>query len=496
MALGSFDAICPECGKPVVAASAKRSAPIIQIVVAVIVIALVTGVFFRLALRQNVDVAAQPLSTALTPSARPRSTDIRIAMTLCGSSTMGAQLVPDLVRAFLSQEHSFASPPADAPADEAKQVISGAESGKPVSVEILTGGSTSAFNGLHTARCQIGMTSRRIRSSEAAILAPLGNMLAPASEHVIGLDGLAIIVNPANSLSGLTIDQLRDIFSGHLSDWKELGSDAGHIDVFGASVGSGTSDSFKALVLGENGYSPGLKSFLHGAELSSAVSADPRAIGFVALPYVNQAKVIAIASGASAVRPTALTVGRETYPLTRRLYFYTAASPQNPLVPRFVSFAQSTSGQEIVDRDGFVGTTASDTAVRGNSNSVPSNAPRAYRQLAAGYDQAQFNFYFNTGSPDLDNKALVDVQRLVRVLALQPNRGKSIVLAGFADSTGDVQSNLALSQNRALAARKELELEGIRVKYTVGFGQELPIRDNATEAGREKNRRVEIFLTR
>jgi phosphate transport system substrate-binding protein len=76
------------------------------------------------------------------------------------------------------------------------------------------------------------------------------------------------------------------------------------------------------------------------------------------------------------------------------------------------------------------------------------------------------------------------------------NRQRSIVLAGFADSTGDPASNVALSENRAQSAARELEAEGIRVKDTVGFGQELPIRDNSTESGREKNRRVEIFITK
>jgi phosphate transport system substrate-binding protein len=107
-----------------------------------------------------------------------------------------------------------------------------------------------------------------------------------------------------------------------------------------------------------------------------------------------------------------------------------------------------------------------------------------------------FNFYFNSGSDALDNKALVDVGRLVDIMSAPANRSKEIVLAGFADSTGDPGTNQRLSENRAKAAAAELEAQGITVKETLGFGQELPIRDNATEAGREKNRRVEIFLTR
>jgi phosphate transport system substrate-binding protein len=130
------------------------------------------------------------------------------------------------------------------------------------------------------------------------------------------------------------------------------------------------------------------------------------------------------------------------------------------------------------------------------SRGLPANAPPRYRELVDQLDQASFNFYFNSGSDSLDNKALVDVGRLVDIMSAQANRSKKIVLVGFADSTGDPGTNQRLSENRAKAAASELEAQGIAVKDTLGFGQELPIRDNGTEAGREKNRRVEIFLTR
>jgi len=266
--------------------------------------------------------------------------------------------------------------------------------------------------------------------------------------------------------------------------------------VFARDDKSGTYDTFKALVLDKSALTSRARRFEDSAALSLAVSGDPHAIGFIGLPYVNQAKALRVSSGGAAIAPTSLTVGRETYPLTRRLFLYTASSPQNPLVGRFVAFVQSDPGQQIVNRDGFVGTVTSLAATKSSSRNLPAAAPAGYRRLVDAFDQASFNFYFNTGSDVLDNKALVDVGRLVGLLSASANRTKQVVLAGFADSTGDAQSNVALSVNRARAAGRELEAQGIRVKDTMGFGQDLPIRDNSTEQGREKNRRVEIFITR
>jgi phosphate transport system substrate-binding protein len=340
------------------------------------------------------------------------------------------------------------------------------------------------------------MSSRRIKSIEAATLYKLGNMISPASEHVIGLDGIAIIVNPSNPVSSLSVAQLKNIFTGKIRNWRGVGGADEAISELARDDKSGTYDTFKSLVLDGDPLVGGAQRFEDSRMLSTGVERDARAIGFIGLPYVGQTKALRISSGGAAIVPTALTVGRETYPLTRRLFLYTASSPQNPLVLRFITFAQSDMGQQIVNRDGFVGTVASLVATRSSSKDLPADAPARYRKLVDDYDQASFNFYFDTGSDALDNKALIDVGRLVSLLSTNAGRNKSVVLAGFADSTGDPQSNIALSLDRANAAAKELRAQGIQVEATVGFGQELPIRDNSTESGREKNRRVEIFISR
>lgn len=491
IAVGVTDATCPECGKPLSPAAAKASGPPVGVIVGGIVLVLLL-LFGVSRLFTKGSTATVAISTA-APAASNR-VSVPISLALCGSNTIGSQLGPNLVRGFLTTLGA-GSPTAHGVGND-EQSIEGDVTGKTVKVQIAAHGSATAFTGLRSGSCQIGMSSRRIKSGEAATLHTLGNMLSPASEHVIGLDGIAVVVNASNPIPSLTVSQLKAVFTGQIRDWHEIGGGSGHIAVFARDDKSGTYDTLKALVLNEAPLVSGSRRFEDSVALSSAVSSNSNAIGFIGLPYVGQSKAIRIASGGAAIVPTMLTIGRETYPLTRRLFLYTAASPQNPLVSKFLKYVQSDAGQVIVNHEGFVGTVASLAATKSSSRNVPVNAPPRYRNLVDGYDQASFNFYFNTGSEVLDNKALVDVGRLVSLLSSSANSGKSIVLAGFADSTGDPTSNASLSLNRANTVSKELQAEGIRVKDTVGFGQELPIRDNATESGREKNRRVEIFITR
>lgn len=511
MPAGATDAVCPECGKPIVSVASSGGTnrlPLIAVIAVVVALAAAFGVSKLLAgggsapapatsaaaVASPAQATAAAATASSTVAAAPAPAAASVTFALCGSNTIGSQLGPDLVRGFLQSLGDSSPSVRTAGTDE--QEVAGDAGGRHVDVRVAAHGSATAFTGMRAGSCQVGMASRRIRSSEAASLHSLGNMLAPSSEHVIGLDGIAVIVNAANPVTNLTLDQLKAIFTGRATSWSVAGGGSGRIAVFARDDRSGTFDTFKSLVLDNAPLAPGARRFEDSAALSAAVSADPAAIGFIGLPYVAQAKALRIASGGSPIAPTSLTVGRETYPLTRRLYLYTASSPREPLVAKFIAFAQSDAGQEVVNRDGFVGDVTALATSKSSSSNLPASAPARYRTLVDGFDQTSFNFYFNTGSDVLDNKALVDVGRLVAIMSESGNRNKSVVLAGFADSTGDPQSNVRLSENRAQSAARELEAEGIRVKDTVGFGQELPIRDNATEEGREKNRRVEIFITR
>jgi phosphate transport system substrate-binding protein len=465
------DAFCPECGAQLHAVRPPAPAwrrPVIAAIAVAAVVLIAAIALWRSHQPENVAVVVSPSPSASSAAAA-------VTLRLCGSRLMAERLATLLSEGFALHR----SP--------------GAASDGGVRTTTAAGGTSTAFDLLGANGCDVGMASRQITPAERARLRALGDMTSRAAEHVIGLDGITILVNRANRVSALSVGDVRRVFSGSAKDWSAFHGAPGAIRLYAPAGNTGTLDAFKLLVMGGSPFSPALHKVSASGDVAAAVARDPQAVGFVALPYANRAKALKIASGPVALAPTVLTVGRETYPLSRRLYLYTAPRKASAAANAFVAFAQSDEGQLLVDRAGFVGTTS--TAIPRSPVVVPPNAPPAYARLAQTTRQSEFVFYFNVGSDALDNKALVDIGRLVAAMSTPANRDQQIVLAGFADSTGDHERNIALSLARARSVQRELTSQGVRVKEALGFGDAMPIRDNATPEGREKNRRVEIFVT-
>jgi phosphate transport system substrate-binding protein len=307
---------------------------------------------------------------------------------------------------------------------------------------------------------------------------------------VLGLDGIAVIVNQANPVSSLTKEQLAKIFSGQSTEWSAVGGRNGSIKLYARDEKSGTFDTFKNLVLAGSPLSSAAKRFEDSAALSDSVANDPNGIGFIGLPYVRNAKPLAVAErGALAMLPNRFTVATEDYPLSRRLYLYTPESPQNAYARKFVQFAVSRAGQDIVASNGFVSQT-----VVGQREAVASNAPADYKRLTSGAERLSVDFRFRTGRSVLDNKALADLDRVISFVNDLHYEGDSILLFGFADNTGSRPLNDKLSDDRARTVERQFQQRGLHPATVRGLGSELPVASNDTEEGREKNRRVEIWV--
>jgi phosphate transport system substrate-binding protein len=192
--------------------------------------------------------------------------------------------------------------------------------------------------------------------------------------------------------------------------------------------------------------------------------------------------------GAVPLRPNKLTVRTEDYPLSRRLYFYIPANAK-PDARDFVRFALSSAGQDVVEKAGFVG----QKPEIAEATEAPKNAPAGYAGLGTQSDRLSQDFRCRTGSGILESKAVDDLKRLSTAMASQ-YAGRSIILIGFSDSTGSPAANKQLSERRAQAVAQQWEQDGIKPALTEGFGRELPVADNGTPEGREKNRRVEVWL--
>jgi phosphate transport system substrate-binding protein len=413
-----------------------------------------------------------------------------IILRLSGSNTIGESLAPALAQEFLKQQG--ATDVKIIPGDRDDEVfVRGILPGDrtPKAIQIHAHGSATAFEDLATGQADIGMASRKIKSEEAAQLASLGDMASAECEHIVGLDGIAVIVSRANPVRTLSKDQIAQIFEGTIGNWLEAGGTDGTIHLYARDDKSGTYDTFRSLVLGDSPLAPSAKRVEDSRKLSNSIAQDPNGIGFIGLAYVQEARALAVyENGATALLPTPFTVATEDYPLSRRLFLYTAAQPRKDLTRRFVDFALSSIGQNIVAEVGFVGQNVSAVASAG-STAVPAD----YRRLTSGFERLSLDFRFREGSSQLDNKAVADLARVVTFVTDLHYSGDNLVLLGFDDSKEATDN---LSKARADAVAQQFEQRGVKAATVMGFGSQIAVASNDTPEGRQKNRRVEIWLKR
>ncbi|POA37048.1 substrate-binding domain-containing protein [Pseudomonas sp. GW456-12-1-14-TSB6] len=414
------------------------------------------------------------------------------ALRIQGSNTIGAALGPALVEGLL-QDQGLLKVHSETPDTANEQRVVGLTAqGQRVVVEIAAHGSSTGFTALKNASADLAASSRPIKDSELLNLQARGDLKSPGAEQVIAIDGLAIILHPDNPLNQLNTEQLARIFSGEAKTWEDVGGKGGTIHLYTRDDQSGTYDTFKELVLSRRGksLSNAAKRFESSEQLSDAVSADPQAIGFIGLPYVRQAKAVAIVDGQSqAMLPLASLIATEDYPLSRRLFFYLPPDSNNPWAKALVDFAQSRRGQAIVAANGFIAQTVQAIAVTPNAL-----MPEGYQSLSRHAQRLTVNFRFEEGSASLDNKARQDLARVFDYIKHHDKTDRAVTLVGFGDAKDDPARADLLSKLRAMAVRRELVKNGVVLREVRGFGALMPVATNSGDEGRIKNRRVEVWV--
>lgn len=428
------------------------------------------------------------LSTYAEPWKAFNRTDEGQLLTMSGSNTIGAKLAPEWAKAYLEAKGAKGIFIEQGKAPNEFQ-IKGRNGTRIVYIDIRAHGTSTGFQGLAAGDADIAMASRPIKSAEWQSLIALGDLRSSQGEHVTAIDGLAVIVHPDNPIAQLSVAQIAKVFAGKFNNWQQLGGANLPINLYARDDNSGTFDTFSSLVL-RNDYSLAKKAtrFESNDELSARVSADRGAIGFVGLASVNKAKALAIKDeNTQALLPEMLFVATEDYPLSRRLFLYSAESSTNSFIADFVNFTQSQQGQQIVKEVGFVSQNPFSLALE----SV--DGPVAYQQLAKIAERLTINFRFQPGRADLDNKALRDVERLARFVREMKEQGHSIQLVGFSNAESSDKRAQVLSRLRATAVKSALYREGITTESVIGFGDRVPV---ANAAGQQsvKNDRVEVWL--
>ena len=222
-------------------------------------------------------------------------------------------------------------------------------SGKSVSV--TGGGSGVGIAALIDGQVDIATASREINANETE--AAKKNGINPV-EHSIAYDGITAVVNPANPVSELTFDQLRGIYNGSVSNWKEVGGEDQPIAVISRDSSSGTYKDFQKDVMLGDEYRPDALTQPATGGVVGEVSQNPNAIGYIGFAYLdNSIKALSLDKGNGSVTPTAESILNGEYPLSRSLYFYTNGEPSG-LTKEFIDFVLSEKGQNLVSEVGYI----------------------------------------------------------------------------------------------------------------------------------------------
>ncbi len=430
--------------------------------------------------------SAQAPAAAQAEAEAPAKT---VLLRLAGSSAIGSRLARRLASGYLSLIGDSDLTLVSGEADRAVEIV-GMQTGQRESVTITSTSSAAGLTALLRGSADMAMSSRKITPVEAERLSSLGDMTAPASEIVIGIQGIAAVVSPTNRLESLTVPQLRSVLNGRTTDWSQLGGTPGPIHVYAVDNRGGTVDASQDLLLGQDDLASAATKVAGEQALAAAVATDHSGIGVVVFGNTSNTKVLSVAdSNAAPVAPSDLAIATESYPLSQRLYLYAAPSSANLFVKRFSAYVSSAGGQAVVEASGLVPLT-----VKSEAAAVPDAASERFKQLVAGATRLSVDFRFQPGSLELDGRSVKDLDRLVIYLKSQRVSSSRVILAGFADSNGAPAANQVVSQRRAEVVMAALSRAGIVPGKTAMFGAELPVADNATPEGRERNRRVEVYL--
>jgi phosphate transport system substrate-binding protein len=441
-----------------------------------------------------------------------------------GSGTVGLGVMPFLIQGFANANGMRVTHTSDSETQTRTYQLQGTEPEACFRITVRSTGSDTAKDAIVDKGAQIGMSSRIYTDSEIQVLASAAGV-APAArseiEQVVALDAVVVVVNKHNPVTSLGLCQIAEIFAGRVRDWREVGGRPGAINLQVRLGPSGTFETFRTLVMKACGVELARTiAFSHGsyATLLAAVAADEMSIGFAPNALVTTSVNPLRLRGGCGIEQTAsaFSIKTEDYPLARRLFIF-APYPLEGYSRRLVNFikaddrADDALSLHLPDAGGEEGPhSATDQKIEPawdnhagsehvRETDADPSARRKFADMAARTERLSLTYRFAFGSEELDTKARQDIQRLARYLQKNPTPPQ-LLLAGFTDDIGSASANLELSRKRADAVRRELVALGAqryaRDVQVEGFGKVLPVACNDTELGRQKNRRVEVFVLR
>jgi phosphate transport system substrate-binding protein len=231
------------------------------------------------------------------------------------------------------------------------EVYMGANSG--TKIQVTGGGSGVGIAALQNKTTDLCNSSRKMKAAEIAnCVAAFGRR---PTEYKVALDGLSVYVNDQSPLKEISLDQLEQIFTGRVRNWKDVGGPDAPITIYSRENSSGTYEFFKEHVLKGKDFAASAQTMQGTAALLQAVAKDKNGIGYGGAAYGQGAKALPVKrdSGSKAIEPTEENVVKGTYPIWRYLYVYVNPAMDKGEIAKYLAWIRGDEGQKLVKDVGY-----------------------------------------------------------------------------------------------------------------------------------------------
>jgi len=207
-------------------------------------------------------------------------------------------------------------------------------------IDVQGGGSSAGIFAAQQGAANLGASSRELVAAEKKL-----------HEIAIAWDGIAVIVHPSNPLGNLSLEQLRQLFQGKITDWRDLCLPPHAIDLITREEGSGTREAFEHMVMGKTEFTPSALVQDSNGAVREIVAGDPYSLGYISAGLVDErVKAVAI----DGILPARENIKNQTYKLVRRFLLVSRVPPAGEC-KAFVDFVLSPQGQRLLEAEGLVG---------------------------------------------------------------------------------------------------------------------------------------------
>lgn len=218
-----------------------------------------------------------------------------------------------------------------------------------VAITVNKSGSGTGASALIDGRCDIATMSRFMKDQE--FKDAVAKNVFPVA-HAIAMDGVCVVLHPSNPINALTTDQVRNIYTGKITNWKELGGPDLSIVVISRDTSSGTYETFESFVMNKEKMASNVEQVSTNPQMFAIVESTKSAIGYVGYGFVKTGVKAVTLNG---IKATVQTILNGQYPVARPLYMFTNGYPKlGSMTHKFISFYLTEEGQEVIEDKGFV----------------------------------------------------------------------------------------------------------------------------------------------